>query len=204
MNDDKYLFKKLLLSIREGSKEMQDLSKDEFLDAIEKRAYDYEAHHHDCCQCTLLSLQEAFELPEPNSFKAATGFAGGMGRTGQVCGGLTGSLMMFGLLWGRDMDLMMHPDKTERLERLEKIELKIGVLIKKLQARFREEYGGITCDEIQTKIFGKPYSRGTPEEREEMERLGGHVDKCPSVVGKAARWAAELIIEVKEKGWLSV
>ncbi len=49
-------------------------------------------------------------------------------------------------------------------------------------------------DEIQTRIFGRPYSRGTPQEREEMERLGGHKDKCPAVVGKATRWAAELIL----------
>jgi len=174
---------------------MQNRSREEFLAAIEKKAFDYEANHHDCCQCTLLALQEAFEIPEPNTFKAATGFAGGMGRTGHVCGGLSGALMMFGLLWGRDMELMRHPDKTERLKRLEEIEVKIGALMKMLQGRFREEYDGVTCNDIQTKLFGKPYSTGTPEEREEMERLGGHVDKCPGVVGKAARWAAELILE---------
>jgi C_GCAxxG_C_C family probable redox protein len=181
----------------ERTRPMQNPEKDEFLAAIEKRAFDYEANHHDCAQCTLLTLQEAFGLPEPNAFKAATGFAGGMGRTGHVCGGLTGAFMMFGLLWGRDMEVMMLPDKTERLERLEEIEQKLEPLIKELQARFRREYGGITCNDIQTKLFGKPYSTGTPEEREEMERLGGHVDKCPGVVGKAARWAAELILEEK-------
>lgn len=172
---------------------------EELLDKIEKKAFYYEAHHHDCCQCVLLTLQEAFELSGESAFKAATGFAGGMGRTGQVCGGVTGSIMAFGLLWGRDMKLMMHPDEQERLDQLETIELKIRALIKKLQKRFTEEYGGFTCDEVQTKIFGKPYSKGTPEEREEMERLGGHKDKCPSVAGKAARWAAELILEEMEK-----
>ena len=175
------------------------MTKKELFNAVEKKAFLYEAHHHDCCQCVLLSLQEAFDLSGASVFKAATGFAGGMGRTGQVCGSLTGAIMAFGLLWGRDLKMMMHPDKRERLERLEASELKISVLIKRLQARFREEYNGITCDEIQTKIFGKPYSRGTPKEREQMEHLGGHKDKCPTVVGKAARWAAELILEEKEK-----
>ncbi len=172
----------------------------DLLDAVEQKAFYYEAHHHDCCQCVLLTLQEAFDLPGESVFMAATGFAGGMGRTGQVCGSLTGAIMVFGLLWGRDLKLMMHPDKKERLERLEASELKIGVLIKKLQGRFREEYGGITCDEIQTKIFGKPYSRGTLEEREEMECLGGHKDKCPTVVGKAARWTADLILKEMANG----
>jgi C_GCAxxG_C_C family probable redox protein len=100
---------------------MPNLPRGEFLDAIEKEVFDYEANHHDCCQSTLLALQEAFEMPKPNACEAATGFAGGMGRTGHVCGGLSGALMMFGLLWGRDMELMMHPDKTERLKRQEDI-----------------------------------------------------------------------------------
>lgn len=153
------------------------IKKEELLEEVEQKAFYYEANHHDCSQCVLLSLQEVFNVPGESAFKAATGFAGGMGRTGQVCGSLTGAIMAFGLLWGRNIEDMMLPDKTERLERLEASEQKLGILIKNLQKRFREEYGGIACDEIQTKIFGKPYSSGTPEEREEMERLGGHKDK---------------------------
>ena len=153
------------------------ISSEGILDEVENKAFYYEANHHDCCQCVLLSLQEVFNVPGESAFKAATGFAGGMGRTGEVCGSLTGAIMAFGLLWGRDLEQMMLPDKNERLERLEASEQKIGVLIKNLQKRFKQEYGGIACDQIQTKIFGKPYSSGSPEEREEMERLGGHRDK---------------------------
>lgn len=171
------------------------MSREALLAEAYKKAFHYEKHHHDCSQCVLLTLQEAFDLPGDDAFKAATGFAGGMGRTGQVCGSLTGAIMAFGLLWGRDKTLFMHPDEKERLRGLEDLEVKIGPLIKGLQARFREEYGGITCDEIQTRIFGRPYASGTPEDREEMDRLGGHSEKCPDVAGKAARWAAELILE---------
>ena len=153
------------------------INKEKILNEVEKNAFHYEANHHDCSQCVLLSLQEVFNVPGESAFKAATGFAGGMGRTGQVCGSLTGAIMAFGLLWGRDLEEMMLPDQNERLERLEASEQKTGILIKNLQKRFRKEWGGIACDEIQTKIFGKPYSSGTPEEREEMERLGGHKDK---------------------------
>jgi C_GCAxxG_C_C family probable redox protein len=143
----------------------------------------------------LVTLQEAFDLPGEDAFKAATGFAGGMGRTGQVCGSLTGAIMAFGLIWGRDKALFMNPDEKERLRGLEDLENKIGPIIKKLQARFREEYGGITCDEIQTKLYGRPYASGSHEDREEMDRLGGHTKIAPDVVGKAAQWAAELILD---------
>jgi len=179
---------------------MTELSREELLAEVYKKAFDYEAHHHDCAQCVLLTLQEAFDIPGEDAFKAATGFAGGMGRTGHVCGSLTGAIFAFGLLWGREKALFMHPNEKERLRGLEALEKRISPLIKKLQARFREEYDGITCDEIQTKIFGRPFSSGPPEDREEMERLGGHSEKCPDVAGKAAQWAAELILDEMEKG----
>lgn len=178
---------------------MKDISREELLKEVYEKAFYYEAHHHDCAQCVLMTLQEAFDLPGEDAFKAATGFAGGMGRTGQVCGSLTGAIFAFGLLWGRDVALFRHPDEKERLKGLEDLENRIGPIIKKLQARFREEYGGITCDEIQTKLFGKPMASGTPEDRKEMDRLGGHTTVAPDVVGKAAQWAAELILDEMEK-----
>ena len=36
-------------------------------------------------------------------------------------------------------------------------------------------------------------------DREEMDEMGGHDHLCPPVVGKAARWAAEIIMEEQEK-----
>ena len=178
---------------------MKEMPKEELLAEVYEKAFYYEAHHHDCAQCVLLTLQEAFDIPGEDAFKAATGFAGGMGRTGQVCGCISGAIFAFGLLWGREKVLFMHPDEKERLSGLEALENRIGPIIKKLQARFREEYDGITCDEIQTKLFGKPYASGTPEDREEMDRLGGHSEVCPKVVGKAAQWAAEIILDENER-----
>ncbi len=72
---------------------MKEMPKEELLAEVYKKAFDYDAHHHDCAQCVWLTLQEAFDLPGEEAFKAATGFAGGMGRTFQVCGSLTGARM---------------------------------------------------------------------------------------------------------------
>ncbi|MEM3004486.1 MAG: hypothetical protein QXK96_04235, partial [Candidatus Bathyarchaeia archaeon] len=33
-----------------------------------------------------------------------------------------------------------------------------------------------------------------PKDREEFDRAGGHTDKCPDVVGKAARWTVEILL----------
>ena len=82
-----------------------------------------------------------------------------------------------------------------RAQRREEIELRLGTLIKKLRAKFDEEYGSIICNDIETRLFGRSFDKWNPEDRKEKERLGGHDDKCPKVVGKATRWVAQLILE---------
>ncbi|MBE0556759.1 MAG: hypothetical protein IH628_05950, partial [Proteobacteria bacterium] len=49
------------------------------------------------------------------------------------------------------------------------------------------------------KLFGRYFDKKNPEDRKEKNRLGGHTEKCPMVVGKAARWATELILEEQGK-----
>jgi len=40
---------------------------------------------------------------------------------------------------------------------------------------------------------------GSCPQYEEFEKAGAHVDKCPSVSGNVARWAAEIIIDELKK-----
>lgn len=127
--------------------------------------------------------------------KAATGFAGGIGRNGSVCGAYTGGIMSLGLLYGRDVETMKYPDPEERMRRFRQIEERLDNLIKGLTERFIAEYESTICNDIETKLFGRSFDKWNPEERKEKDRLGGHQDKCPSVVGNAARWVAELILE---------
>ena len=171
------------------------MSDKELLEEIEKRAFKYSQEYKACSQCTLLANQEVFGLGGDDALKAATGFAGGIGRTGSVCGSLIGGVMALGLLYGRDRETMKHPDAELRSQRLKEIESELGTLTKKLRTKFEEEYGSIICDDIETKLFGRSFDKWNPEDRIEKDRMGGHDDKCPTVVGKAARWVAELILE---------
>jgi len=66
-------------------------------------------------------------------------------------------------------------------------------LAKKVFDRFVEEYGGCLCKEIQTKIFGRSYDFWNEEEDKAFEEAGAHIDKCTSVVAKAAAWTAEIL-----------
>jgi C_GCAxxG_C_C family probable redox protein len=171
------------------------MSDKKLLEEIEERAITYSQQYKACSQCTLLALQEVFGLTNDAVLKASSGFAGGIGRMGSVCGALSGGVMALGLLYGRDEETMKHPDEAVRSQRWEEIEGKLCILIKKLRSKFEEEYGTIICDDIEVKLFGRSFDKWNPEERDEKARLGGYEGKCPTVVGNAARWTAELIME---------
>lgn len=177
------------------------MSRDEILAEAERRGYQYEQEYRDCSQCTLLVVQELFGLKGDSAIKAATGFAGGIGRMGSICGGLSGGVMALGLLFGRDLEEMKHPDAEARAKRTEGIEIGIHTIIRKLFEKFKTEYGSVLCDDIERKVIGRSFDKWNPKDREEKDRLGGHKDKCPMVVGKAARWVTELILDAQaQKG----
>ena len=94
---------------------------------------------------------------------------------------------------------MKYPDPEERMSRFRQMEERLDPLIKRLTERFKAEYGSTICNDIETKLFGRFFDKFNPEERKEKDRLGGHKDKCPSVVGNAARWVSEIILEEQGK-----
>lgn len=66
--------------------------------------------------------------------------------------------------------------------------------------RFAEEVGHTLCAEIHKKRFGKVYHLIIPEERTAFHEAGGHSRTgCPQVCGIAARIAAEVLLDIKEK-----
>lgn len=65
-------------------------------------------------------------------------------------------------------------------------------------AKFMEDYGGCLCFEVHKKLFGgRCFDLSDPEQFKAFEEAGGHRDKCPAVVGNAAKWVAELIVAGK-------
>ena len=173
--------------------------REQMLKEVEQKGFKYEQEYWDCSQCTLLAIQEVFGLKADDAVKAATGFAGGIGRRGSVCGAVAGGVMALGLAFGRDLSTMKHPDPELRHKLREDIELRLVPLIDTFCNRFEAEYGSILCNEIEHKLFGRYFDKKKAEDRKEKNRLGGHTEKCPMVVGKAARWATELILEEQGK-----
>lgn len=155
------------------------------------RAYEagkrYEQTFYGCAQCTVAALQDTFDRRDDSVFQAATGLSGGGGLTVDgSCGAYAGAIMFLGQLLGRERNDFADADGV-RLETAE--------LVRELRRRFVDEYGSVVCRNIQTKMMGRPYYLADPEELARFHDAGAHETHCPEVVGRAARWAAEIVVE---------
>ncbi|MDA8216020.1 MAG: C-GCAxxG-C-C family protein [Dehalococcoidales bacterium] len=148
---------------------------------------EYEREYRGCGQCVLAALQDGLEIPNKDVFRAASAFAGGVGLTGDgCCGAYLGAIMVLSTLRGRDRSDFKDPAGNRR---------EAARLARRLRERFIAEYGSVTCRDIQTKTFGRPYYIFDPDDMAKFDAAGGHTEKCPMVVGRAAGWAASIILE---------
>jgi len=91
---------------------------------------------YNCAQAMLVAYCDVTGLTPEFSAKLASSFGGGMGRMREVCGAVSGMLMVAGLLYGYDTP----GDDTVKKEHYQ--------LVQQLAGRFREEAGSIICREI--------------------------------------------------------
>ncbi|MFQ3621855.1 MAG: C-GCAxxG-C-C family protein [Spirochaetales bacterium] len=161
---------------------------------LAQKAYElgfaYEKEFRGCAQCVIAALQDTLGVRNRDTdfiFKSATGLAGGVAQeTDGHCGAYSGGAMMIGYFLGRERENFADP---------EKIRLRTSALVSKLHKKFIETYGTVTCREIHTKIMGRPFYIKDPEELRKFDEAGAHTDKCTSVVGNAARWTVEILLE---------
>lgn len=107
--------------------------------------------------------------------KIATGFGGGIGRTGEVCGAVTGGVMAMGWLKGR-----VRPDDKEGYAEL-------AAQVRKFLARFRDEFGTLDCGPLTGYDLSDPAI--LPKFSDDPDRRV----KCANFVKVAARMAAEAL-----------
>jgi C_GCAxxG_C_C family probable redox protein len=163
----------------------QESSKEELLDRIEKTAHDYEAKYHGCSRSVMRSLADHLGLGDSLTFKAATPLSGGVAMRGETCGALIAGIMALGIAWG-----------TETIEDEDWMEPVIAGY--RLCRRFEKELGSTSCREIQRTRLGRAFNFADLKDYEEFQKAGGYVE-CPKVVAKAARLAAQMILERPER-----
>ena len=147
--------------------------------------YEYEGKYGACSQCTILAIMDALEKRNEDLFKASFGFAGGIGSLSETCGALSAGIMMISLKHGRELENLTTQTEDERRDCMQKV--------RDLHARYLEQYGSTKCADVHMKLFGRTFDQWDHDEFDEFLRLGGHIDKCTSVVGNVARWAVEIL-----------
>ena len=157
--------------------------KKEILDRVQLRAEEYNYIFKNCAQGTAMALLEEFGIGSMEVIKTLMLFPG-IGGSGEMCGGITGSLIAFGVFFFGDdpFDLSEVGDKM--------------ILAQKFMGYFEDEVGYLYCAEIQEKvIFGKNMDPGASEENMTAFALAKGFEKCGLVPGIGARIAAEFMID---------
>jgi C_GCAxxG_C_C family probable redox protein len=165
--------------------------KEMLFEKVYRLAFDFEKEKHYCSQCTVAALQEVFQIKSEDLFSSSFALGGGLANTCEgTCGGLAGGAMVISYFYGR-----------RRVEFFKDIpNKKANYLTKELYDRFIQEYGSCLCKDVQKKIFGRSFNFRDEKEKKIFEKSGGHIDKCPAVVAKAAQWAFEIIEEEINQG----
>ncbi len=128
-----------------------------------------------CAQAILLTYGTKFGLTNEQAYKLGTGFGGGLGRHGEVCGAVSGVIMVIGLKYG-----MTKPDDDDaRTKTFEQVAEFI--------ARFSDRQASILCREL----LGCDIS--SPEGREFASKKELFTTKCPEFVREAAKILEKLL-----------
>lgn len=72
------------------------------LENLQNKAVNRHLSGYNCAECVLMTMAEAEGIAGSNIPRIASGFGGGFGRRGLICGCVSGSLMFLGLKYGRD------------------------------------------------------------------------------------------------------
>jgi C_GCAxxG_C_C family probable redox protein len=131
-----------------------------------------------CCQSVLLAMAETLDLSFPDVLKASTGFGGGVGNMGSLCGALSAGVLTLGIMHGRVK--LAEEEEKERTY----------LLCAEWHRRFTRAMGGSDC----RAILGVDLT--DPATRKRYWAAPGNRERCASqTVGTAARLLTELVEE---------
>lgn len=102
----------------------------------EEKALQYFQNGANCAQAVVLAYADELGMDEKTAARLASSFGGGIGRLREVCGAVSGMMMVYGLKKGYD-DL--HDPDAKKAHYAN---------VQALANAFREQNGSIVCREI--------------------------------------------------------
>jgi C_GCAxxG_C_C family probable redox protein len=129
-----------------------------------------------CAQSVFTAYADPADLSREMALRVASGFGGGLARTGDICGAVTGAIMALGL---RHCGVPAEADPLAKQQAYPPVQ--------EFLARFKARHGSIVCREL----LG--CDLGTPEGLERASEQGVFKSRCPGFVRTAAEILEELL-----------
>jgi C_GCAxxG_C_C family probable redox protein len=130
---------------------------------------------YSCSQAVLISHCEEYNLSDDIAKKISCGFGGGMGHIDEICGAVSGGIMLIGLKYGKSKDY-----DNESKEKTYK-------LVKQYTDKFKNEFGSINCTELVK------YNLSKEEELIKAKNSGVFKEICPVLVRRSVELIEEII-----------
>ncbi len=165
------------------------LTKKEAMENAFKIGFESEKNRMSCSQSSFHAITTVLGYKNPQLFKSILALQGGGADSGwHSCGAFCSPLILFSFFFGRDYPMW---EKGE-------MDLKASILGHKLIKKFHDAYGSAICKDIQTHCFGFPteFIKDGELDQEALDKFeahGGHELVAPTIVGRAAAWAVEIL-----------
>ena len=142
---------------------------------------------YNCCQAVVLAYCDLFGMDEKTAASLSSGFGGGMGRMREVCGSVSGMVMLSGMLSPAD-----NPsDKAGRTANY--------ALVQEVAGEFRNINGSIRCRELLGRDKKPADGQATSESPVPSDKTAEYYKKrpCEELVKISARIIGERIKNTK-------
>ena len=128
-----------------------------------------------CAQAVLAALSSEYGVDSATAKKIAGAFGGGIASNGDVCGAVSGALMVIGLRYGKyKEDDTVSKENTYRIAN-------------EYMEKFKKEFGSIKCKELIK------YSLNKKEELLKAREAGVFKTICPEFVKRSVELAEEVL-----------
>lgn len=139
---------------------------------------------YNCCQAVVLAYNDLFGIDDRTAAAMSSGFGGGMGRMREVCGSVSGMVMLAGLIAPATAP-SVKVDRTRNY-----------ALVQEVAGEFRTMNGSIVCRELLGLVpMGCSEVPSPAESPEPSDRTPEYYKKrpCEELVGISARIIGEKI-----------
>ena len=153
---------------------------------VEKAKRLFKEEGYNCCQAVVLAYNDVFGIDDAVAAAMSSGFGGGMGRMREVCGSVSGMVMLAGLM-APAADPSIKVDRTKNY-----------ALVQEMAGKFKEINGSIVCTELLGLVPMGSCQTAPKESPEPSDRTPEYYKKrpCEELVGISARIVGEKLLSL--------